>query len=157
MDYDNWESAMSSQLPYFLSWLLHEYEIPSELSDARYGVRYTNPTYSTLLSAPTLSDQESEQRNILMVALFREGVKSDALEAGEVYDKVMAIDNPSRDRAKNYTCFRSSSALSALLRSWVGGVRGEWVNVGDFRMRYRELRSSRFVFDFQKAPYPKEF
>jgi hypothetical protein len=36
----------------FLHWLLNVYKVPAELSDARYGVRYTNPTYDPWRAEP---------------------------------------------------------------------------------------------------------
>src|SRR4029077_20256948 len=54
MRYPEWKEKMEAALPYFLYWLLNSYKLPAALFDSRYGVRYTNPTYASELSAPTL-------------------------------------------------------------------------------------------------------
>jgi hypothetical protein len=156
MRYPEWQARMEAQLPYFLYWLLTSYTVPEALFDARYGVRYTNPTYATELAAPTLEADNIELQEIVRVAVFSKADEDKPLETmglstGDVHDRIYALHNLSRPRAAQYPELRNSKAIGALFRKWLGNAKdGEWVNLYGFRLRWRKTRTSYTVYDFDQ-------
>ena len=156
MSYGEWQARMEAQLPYFLYWLLNVYTVSEALRDARYGVRYTNPTYAAELAAPTLEADNIELQEIVRVAVFSKADEDKPLETmglstGDVHDRIYAHYNLSRPRAGQYPELRNSKAIGALFRKWLGKAKdGEWVNLYRFRLRWREPRTSYTVYDFDQ-------
>jgi hypothetical protein len=157
MRYGEWQERMEAQLPYFLCWLLNVYTVPEALRDARYGVRYTNPTYASELAAPTLEADNIELQDIVRVAIFRrteddKPLETMGLSTGDVHDRIYAYYNLSRPRAGQYPELRNSKAIGALFRKWLGkAAEEEWVNLRRFRLRRREPRTSYTVYDFDQT------
>jgi hypothetical protein len=153
LEYDAWEALMRSQLPYFLHWLVNSYSIPESVADPRYGVRYSNPIYTSQLAAPSLVDQELEVEEIIRAAVFYSdnGVKLEVsgLTSGDVYDRLRNKDNPSRDRINEFPCLRNSKATAGVIRKWLQGVENDvWMQKDGFSIKRRELRPTYYVYDF---------
>jgi hypothetical protein len=154
MNYSDWEEKMEDQLPYFLGWLLNSYQVPPHLFDERYGVRYTNPTHAPKLAAPSAEAQDVEMQEIVRIGVFATSgdkiLTTHGLTAGNVYDRLRSIHNPSRDRAIEHPSLRSCTAIGGLMRGWVDRVpEGEWAELNGFKVRRRKLREKRFVYDFE--------
>jgi hypothetical protein len=155
MRYGEWQERMEAQLPYFLYWLLNVYAVPEALRDARYGVRYTNPTYASELAAPTLEADNIELQEIVRVAIFSkkedEPLETMGLSTGEVHDRIHALHNFSRPRAALYPELRNSKAIAGLFRKWLGkAAEEEWVDLFGFQLRWRKPRTSYTVYDFHQ-------
>ena len=114
----------------FLHWLLNVYKVPAELSDARYGVRYTNPTYAAELAATTVEAADIEVKEIVGIGVFTNLTGPDELNetgpltVGEVIDRVI---HPSRSpvasrarRHPNIFYNDNNTRLGNLLSKWAG-------------------------------------
>src|SRR6516162_4023409 len=128
MRYPEWQARMEARLPYFLYWLLNVYAVPEALRDARYGVRYTNPTYAAELAAPTLEADNIELQEIVRVAVFSKADEDKPLEtmglsAGDLHDRIYAHYDLARPRAGQYPELRNSKAIGALFRKWLGKAK----------------------------------
>jgi len=163
MHYEEWQERMIAALPYFLKWLLDVYTVPEALREARYGVRYTNPTYAAELAAPSLAAENVELQEVVRVSVFswgeedehgeRKALSTTGLTTGDVHDRLHALHNPARSRAAQHPEFRSSFSISALFRKWLGEAEeGAWVKLGlgRYQLRRREPRKSYTVYDFHQ-------
>jgi len=172
MNYSDWAELMTDQLPYFLDWLLNEYTVSAKLRDARYGVRYVNPTLAPQLAAPSLKEEDLEKQEIVRNAVFAKteikvltkigdkaltktevkDLETEGLTAGDVFDRLRAPSNPSQSRAIQYDSLRNSKAIAGVLRGWLKGAKeGEWVQLNGFCLRWREPAKSKRVYDFAKS------
>jgi hypothetical protein len=126
--YGEWYERMVAQLPYFLYWLLNVYKVSPELSDTRYGVRYTNPTYTAELAAPTVEADDGEVKEIVGIGVFtnlsepEELTETGKLTVGEIIDRII---HPTRSkvtgRAKqypNYFYSNNNTRLGNALAKW---------------------------------------
>jgi hypothetical protein len=105
LEYAEWKEKILSQLPAFKYWLLNEFELPSDMTHSRFGVRYTNPELHQRLIAPTQEQKDAELDGMIVDACFVEQtsnvhrvihwqeVKRVELTAGQVIDRSICDQN----------------------------------------------------------------
>ena len=163
MRYGEWAERMETALPYFLHWLLNVYKVPAELSDARYGVRYTNPTYAAELAATTVEAADIEVKEIVGIGVFTNLTGPDELNetgpltVGEVIDRVI---HPSRSpvasrarRHPNIFYNDNNTRLGNLLSKWAGEPeKTKFYDIPPFAITRHLVPGGKSRYSFRRGP-----